>query len=121
MKERIYTIVLSDKNGTKKTTLTSHSLHKLMDDFVENDYKLVCIIRIANMEEKLKQHYYHSKYSTFFKQFKANKISEEQFRQILSELKRMKKESITKAEFETKFNKYKKTLTIIPPYNVSDK
>ncbi len=121
MKEKIYAIVLGDGKNVKRTTLTSYSLHKLIDDFVENDYQTVCIIRAGNMEEKLKQRYYRSKYSTFSKQFKNKKISEEQFRRILDDLKKMKEESITKVEFETKFNEYKKTLTIIPPYNVSDK
>lgn len=122
MKERIYTIVLSDGKSVKNTTVTSYSLPKLLNDFIDNDHHVLCITRIADMEEKLKQKYYRSIYSAFFKQFKANKISEKQFRKILDDLKTMKEESATKVEFEIKFNEYKKTLTIIPPYNdVSDK
>ncbi len=47
-------------------------------------------------------------------------MTEMEYKEAINKLKEIKSESDTIEEFEIKFNEYKKTLTIIPPYNVSE-
>lgn len=60
------------------------------------------------------QKYYKCKYQFFNRQYKSNKLTKKEFTEIIERLKLIKSESETLKEFETKFNEYKKTLTIYP-------
>lgn len=57
-----------------------------------------------------KQKYHNNQYSTYYKQYKNNKITNEEFLQIKAKLKYLKTNCKTREEFEFKFNQYKKAL-----------
>ena len=63
----------------------------------------------------------NKEFEELIKSYKLNQITKEEFTQVINKLKEIKNNNETFEEIETKFNEYKKTLTIIPPYNVSDK
>lgn len=122
MEKKIFSIVLFDGENTKTNTVTIDSLRKIIDNFIDNDGYCLCITKASGEAEKLEiQKYYKSQYYFFNRKYKADKITKEEFTQVINKLKEIKNKSETLEEIETKFNEYKKTLTIIPPYNVSDK
>lgn len=122
MKTKIYKIVLNNGEEIINSYCTSHSLPKLLDQFIDNDWKTLFIssyktgkepkkkIRDSNKVEK--ERYYNTKYSMYYKRYKDNKIEEKDYKEIKETLKRLKNECKTKREFVTKFEKYKKTLNI---------
>ncbi len=122
MEKKIFSIVLFDGENVNKKMVTIDSLRKIMEDFVDTNGHCLCITRASIEAEKREiQKYYNSQYYFFNKRYKSNQITEEEYIQAMNKLKEIKKENETFEEIETKFNEYKKTLTIIPPYNVSDK
>ncbi len=122
MEKKIFSIVLFDGENTKTNTVTIDSLRKIIDNFIDNDGYCLCITKASSEAEKREiQKYYKSQYYFFNRKYKVDKITKEEFTQVINKLKEIKNKSETLEEIETKFNEYKKTLTIIPPYNVSDK
>lgn len=127
MKSKVYNVIFGNADNLKSCQLTSFSLPKLLNDFIDKDLDTLFIIadpKYSLKEQKEKkeklpiQTYYKSKYSQLYKQHKANKITDEEYKKILEVLKRFKKDSKNKEEFEYKFEEYKKANNI-PPYNVS--
>lgn len=131
MKTKVYELVLYKNGETEKITLSSYSLSKFIDDFKDSDYEFVFIKKnlkhqIERKEEKdnklndEKLIYYKAKYSQLYKQHRANKISLQEFKDSLKELKNLKENSKNKEIMKKEFEAYKKA-NKIPPYNVSSK
>lgn len=121
MEKKLFAIVLFDGKNIKNTTVTIDSLRKIIDDFIDNDGNCLCITKTSSIAEKQEiQKFYKTKYAFFNRKYKANKMTQTEYKEAINKLKEIKSESDTIEEFEIKFNEYKKTLTIIPPYNVSE-
>lgn len=130
MKTKTYNIMLADGQTLRQEVCTSYSLQKFVKEFIDEDYQLITIMSIPNVKKngKLqeqneieKSKFYNRKYSLFSKRYKNSKISENEYKEIIDVLKKLKKQCETKEEFETKFIEYqnKKNTNNIPPYNVS--
>lgn len=119
MGNKLFSIVIGNGKEPKKRIVTSNSLRKIIDDFIDND--AYCIGITKALPEVEKQRFYKLKYDLLNRKYKSNKMTEKDYKEAINKLKEIKSESKTVEEFEAKFNEYKKTLTIIPPYNVSDK
>lgn len=127
MKSKVYNIIYGDINNLKSCRLTTFSLPKFVDDLLKQGTDNIFIVSNPNasvekFEEKQRkkevQTYYNSQYSQLYRQHKSNKITDEEFKEILEILKKFKKESNSKEEIEKKFEEYKKANTI-PPYSDS--
>ncbi len=116
MEKKLFAIVLFDGKNIKNTTVTIDSLRKIIDDFIDNDGNCLCITKTSSIAEKQEiQKFYKTKYAFFNRKYKANKMTQTEYKEAINKLKEIKSESDTIEEFEIKFNEYKKTLTIIPP------
>ena len=121
MENSLFRIVLTNGKTVTTKTVTTDSLHKIFDNFIRDKGYCLCITSASVEDEKTKiQKYYNSQYYFFNKRYKLNQITKEEFTQVINKLKEIKNNNETFEEIETKFNEYKKTLTIIPPYNVSE-
>lgn len=131
LKTKTYNIMLADGRILRQEICTSYSLQKFIKEFIDKDYQLITIMRVPNVKKNVKlqnqneiekNKYYNSKYSLFSKKYKNNKIGENEYKEIIDMLKKLKKQCRTKNEFETKFIEYqnKESTNNIPPYNVSD-
>lgn len=125
MKSKVYNVIYGNVEDMHSCKLTSFSLPKFLNDFIEKDFDSLFIVAdpkqsVKKQKEKMKkaplQTYYKSKYSQLYKQRKSSKITEKQFREILEKLKELKKQSKTREELEEKFEEYKKANNI-PPYS----
>lgn len=122
MENDVFKIILCDGKNEVTNVVTSQSLYETIDNFIDSNAYALFITKSFRESIKLEmQKYYKSKYNFLTRKYKSNKITEEEYTQAMNKLKKIKNESETVEEFKTKFNEYKKTLTIIPPYNVSDK
>lgn len=83
MKTKTYKLIRFDGDKTTSNFCTSYSLQKIVNNFVEEDIGTLTIITIhqeepntkVNLDIFEKQNYYKSKYSTYYKQYKNNKIT----------------------------------------------
>lgn len=120
MEKILFTILLTNGKKITRSNVTPNFLHKVVDNFINDDSYCLCITKAPSESRKIKiQKFYKSKYQFFTRQYKSDKITEEEYKKAINRLKEIKNDSETVEEFETKFNAYKKTLTIIPPYNVN--
>lgn len=111
-----YSIVFSSNNQeTTKSTCTEYSLTKLVEKFIEEDAKILCIVRHPeplkdkkqlDLDKVKKNKFYNSKYSNYLKRYKNGKITEKEYIEIKEVLKELKNECKDKAEFEAKFQEY---------------
>ena len=116
MEKKLLAKDLFDGKNIKNTTVTIDSLRKIIDDFIDNDGNCLCITKTSSIAEKQEiQKFYKTKYAFFNRKYKANKMTQTEYKEAINKLKEIKSESDTIEEFEIKFNEYKKTLTIIPP------
>lgn len=116
MKTKMYKIVLNNGEEIINSYCTSYSLPKLLEQFINDDWKTLFIssYKIGKESKKKnrdlnnleKERYYNTKYSLYYKRYKNNKIEEKEYEEIKEILKRLKNECKTKKEFETKFEKY---------------
>lgn len=128
MKTSIYDIIYHLDKEAYKESCSNHYLTKYIDNIQQKGGEISFIyMRPTNIKSKKldqdkteKNKYYNSKYSSFYKKYKSEKISKKQFDEIVKKLKQLKAESSNKSEFEERFEKYKKSTNNIPSYNVSD-
>lgn len=128
MKTSIYDIIYHLSGETYKESCSNHYLTKYITDIQQKGGTISFIyMKPANIAAKKINpdkieinKYYNSKYSSFYKKYKREKITKKQFDEIVKKLKQFKNESSSKSEFEMKFEKYKKNTNNISPYSVSD-
>lgn len=121
-----YTVLYFDrKYKTTTTTCQKPLLIETVDKIIKEHDDDVCIYIQPKSEKSSKiekQKYYKSKYVLASKKYKQGKIDIKEFEEDVAKLKELRKECITKLEFEEKYKNYqnKKSTNNIPPYNVSD-
>lgn len=108
-----YSILYKTSKKTAHTTCTSNSLFRLITNFIKNDDAqalLVIISQNETLEEKQeeldKRKYYNSKYASFYRKYKKQRITKAEFEDIVIMLKKYRKICKTKKEFELIFEKY---------------
>ena len=122
LKTKTYSIIYQKDSITKKFECSVYSLEKNIKKFISEDIKVMCIIAHNVDENKQeKDKFYKNKCSCFYRKFKQEKITEDEFIKIKQILKQLRDESTTKEEFENKFLNYlnKKNTNNIPSYSVS--
>lgn len=119
MKYNIYNIILSSEVSTKTGTASAYSLHRIVDEFIQKNYKELHITideeyfkeqTEKKYQKTLKNIFHNSRRNFFYHQYKSQKISEDTYRQILASLSTMKRNSKTIDDFKNKYKNYIKTL-----------
>lgn len=125
MKVYEYVIVYFDGKNTTTTTCRSalilEYIEKIMKQY-DNEISIYIQPKAEEVAKVEKQKYYKSKYVLASKKYKQGKIDKKEFEDDIKKLKELKKECITRLEYEEKYKNYqnKKNTNNIPPYNVSD-
>lgn len=121
MQMKTYDIIYILNEERKVFQCSIYSLQKYIDKFVEEGGQVLCIVehkpkertkKLKNPDKVAKNRYYNTKYTSYYKMYKSNKIKEEEFKEVVKILKQLKAESSTKEEFETKFLTIKNTNNI---------
>ena len=114
MTPKIYDILyLSNDLKTNKTQCSIFYLHKYIDELLNDGAISIYIMekfgtKEIDMDKQEKKQYYNSKYNLFYRQYKRNKITLQEFENIKNTLKKLKKECATKNDFKTQFEKLMK-------------
>ena len=126
---KLYSIQYSEKGKNPIEFFCSEYSVKKIADFLKEHGYVVHIIEHKRLrapkkeltnDEIEKTKYYNSKYSQYYRMYKKGTINKETFEKIKEILKVYKEVYKNKEILEKKFEEYKKTLTIIPQYNVSE-
>ena len=113
MTPKIYDILYLSDGKIHKTECSSLSLHKYIDKLLDDEAISIDMMEKFNKKEididkQEKKQYYNSKYNLFYRQYKRNKITLQEFENIKNTLKKLKKECATKNDFKTQFEKLMK-------------
>ena len=122
MKTRIYKVQCLINGEVKIFEVTSHSLIRIIEEFVNNDGEVITIVakveeesKSTKMTDKIlkeKQVFYNSKYLYYYHLYKQDKITKETFNEITKAIKKMMTKCKDRVEYEKEFEEYKKTLTL---------
>lgn len=102
MTPKIYDILyLSNDLKTNKTQCSIFYLHKYIDELLNDGAISIYIMekfgtKEIDIDKQEKKQYYNSKYNLFYRQYKRNKITLQEFENIKNTLKKLKKECATK-------------------------
>lgn len=121
MDKSLFKIVFNDGKNTEMCITHKSGLYEIIDNFIDSDNFAIAIVKTSkdSINENT-QKYFKSQYNYFRKKYRQSEINENQYKEIITNLKKFKENTDSDITFEEKFEEYKKTLTIIPPYNVSD-
>ena len=113
MTPKIYNILYLNDGKVHKTQCSSLSLHKYIDRLLDDGAISIYMMekfyeKEIHIDKQEKAQYYNSKYNLFYRQYKRNKITLQEFENIKNTLKKFKKECATKDEFKTQFEKLMK-------------
>ena len=114
MTPKIYDILyLSNDLKTNKTQCSILYLHKYIDELLNDGAIAIYIMEKRGKKEndinkQEKKQYYDSKYNLFYRQYKRNKITLQEFENIKNTLKKLKKKCSTKNELKEQFEQFLK-------------
>ena len=101
MTPKIYDILYLSDGKIHKTECSSLSLHKYIDKLLDDGAISIYMMekfyeKEIDIDKQEKKQYYNSKYNLFYRQYKRNKITLQEFENIKNTLKKLKKECATK-------------------------
>lgn len=113
MTPKIYDILYLSDGKIHKTECSSLSLHKYIDKLLDDGAISIYMMekfyeKEIDIDKQEKTQYYNSKYNLFYRQYKGNKITLQEFENIKNTLKKLKKECTTKGELKRQFEKFMK-------------
>ena len=113
MTPKIYNILYLNNGEIHKTQCSSLSLHQYIDRLLDDGAISIYMMekfyeKEIDIDKQEKKQYYNSKYNLFYRQYKRNKITLQEFENIKNTLKKLKKECATKNDFKTQFEKLMK-------------
>ena len=97
MTPKIYDILyLSNDLKTNKTQCSIFYLHKYIDELLNDGAISIYMMekfyeKEIDIDKQEKKQYYNSKYNLFYRQYKRNKITLQEFENIKNTLKKLKK------------------------------
>lgn len=126
---KIYSVIYSKDGDQIEFFCSEYSVNAIVAELEKKGAKVIDVVEHKKLElpkpelnsnQIKKRKYFNSQYSFFYKKYKNGNISKDQFDEIIEVLNDQKIKSKTKEDFKKSFKEYKKTLTIIPKYNVSE-
>ena len=113
MTPEIYDILYLSDGKIHKTECSSLSLHKYIDKLLDDGAISIYMMekfyeKEIDIDKQEKTQYYSSKYNLFYRQYKRNKITLQEFENIKNTLKKLKKECATKDDLKNQFEKFMK-------------
>ena len=113
MTPKIYDILYLSDGKIHKTDCSSLSLHKYIDKLLDDGAISIYMMekfyeKEIDIDKQEKKQYYNSKYNLFYRQYKRNKITLQEFENIKNTLKKLKKECSTKNELKEQFEQFLK-------------
>ena len=113
MTPKIYDILYLSDGKIHKTECSSLSLHKYIDKLLDDGAISIYMMekfyeKEIDIDKQEKTQYYSSKYNLFYRQYKRNKITLQEFENIKNTLKKLKKECDTKDDLKNQFEKFMK-------------
>ena len=113
MTPKIYNILYLNNGKIHKTQCSSLSLHQYIDRLLDDGAISIYIMekfgtKEIDIDKQEKKQYYNSKYNLFYRQYKRNKITLQEFENIKNTLKKLKKECSTKNELKEQFEQFLK-------------
>lgn len=115
LETKIYNVALSDEISKETCAISSYSLHGLVDEFIQKNYKELHIIideeylkkqREKKYQKEQKNIFYNSKRSYFYCQYKTQKLDEGSYKEIIASLKLIKKNSKTVNDFKEQYQNF---------------
>ena len=113
MTPKIYDILYLSDGKIHKTECSSLSLHKYIDKLLDDGAISIYMMekfyeKEIDIDKQEKTQYYSSKYNLFYRQYKRNKITLQEFENIKNTLKKLKKECATNDDLKNQFEKFMK-------------
>lgn len=113
MTPKIYDILYLSDGKIHKTECSSLSLHKYIDKLLDDGAISIYMMekfyeKEIDIDKQEKKQYCDSKYNLFYRQYKRNKITLQEFENIKNMLKNLKKECSTKNELKEQFEQFLK-------------
>lgn len=112
-----YVVLYHDGANTTTINCKASSLMSIIQELLdkyENKVSIFIQPKSSKATREELQKCYKSKYISLSNRYKKGKLDKEHFENAVNKLKELKAESTTKAEFETKYNEYKKNTNNIP-------
>lgn len=96
MTPKIYDILYLNNGKIHKTQCSSLSLHQYIDRLLNDGAISIYMMekfyeKEIDIDKQEKKQYYNSKYNLFYRQYKRNKITLQEFENIKNTLKKLKK------------------------------
>ena len=96
MTPKIYNILYLNNGKIHKTQCSSLSLHQYIDRLLNDGAISIYMMekfyeKEIDIDKQEKKQYYNSKYNLFYRQYKRNKITLQEFENIKNTLKKLKK------------------------------
>lgn len=113
MTPKIYDILYLSNGKVHKTQCSILSIHNYIDKLLNDGAISIYMMekfyeKEVDIDKQEKAQYYNSKYNLFYRQYKRNKISLQEFENIKGILKKLKKECTTKNELKKQFENFMK-------------
>jgi len=101
MEDNVFKVLACDSQRLLSVVESPQSLHEVIDKFINSEDYALFITKASSKSIKIEmQKYYNAKYKFLTKRYKANKITQQEYKEALTKLKEIKNTSSTFEEYK---------------------